>query len=51
MTMRPALLIIIGLFAAAAARALDNSDCFACHSDKTLAKTNANKEVVSLFVD
>ena len=34
-----------------AARALDNSDCFACHSDKELVKTNAAGKAVSLFVD
>jgi len=33
------------------AKALDNSDCFACHSDPTLVKTNAAGKAVSLFVD
>ena len=33
------------------ARALDNADCFACHSDKELVKTNAVGKAVSLFVD
>ncbi len=31
--------------------ALDNSDCFDCHGDKTLVKTNTAGLVVSLFVD
>ena len=33
------------------ARALDNSDCFACHNDKELVKTNSAGKAVSLFVD
>jgi cytochrome b subunit of formate dehydrogenase len=33
------------------AHAIDNSDCFACHSDKALVKTNATGKAVSLFVD
>ncbi len=49
--MRRALLLLFGLLVVPAARALDNGDCFACHSDKTLVKTNAQKQVVSLFVD
>ncbi|HVM60983.1 MAG TPA: cytochrome c3 family protein [Verrucomicrobiae bacterium] len=39
------------LWPATHARAIDNSDCFACHSDKTLVKTNAAGQAVSLFVD
>ena len=35
----------------ARARAIDNADCFACHSDKSLVKTNAAGQAVSLFVD
>jgi len=33
------------------AQAVDNADCFACHSDKELVKTNAAGKAVSLFVD
>jgi cytochrome b subunit of formate dehydrogenase len=33
------------------AQAIDSSDCFACHSDKDLVKTNAAGKAVSLFVD
>jgi cytochrome b subunit of formate dehydrogenase len=33
------------------AKAIDNADCFACHSDQTLVKTNAAGKEVSLFVD
>jgi len=32
-------------------QAIDNSDCLACHEDKALAKTNASKQTMSLFVD
>jgi hypothetical protein len=31
--------------------AVENSDCFACHADKDLTKTNAAGKTVSLFVD
>jgi cytochrome b subunit of formate dehydrogenase len=33
------------------ARAIDNADCFVCHSDISLTKTNAAGKAVSLFVD
>ena len=33
------------------ARAVENADCFTCHSDQTLVKSNAAGKVVSLFVD
>jgi cytochrome b subunit of formate dehydrogenase len=33
------------------ARALDNSDCFACHDDRTLVKTNEVGKAVSLLVE
>jgi cytochrome b subunit of formate dehydrogenase len=33
------------------AEAIDNTECFACHSDKELVKTNAAGKAVSLFVD
>jgi cytochrome b subunit of formate dehydrogenase len=33
------------------ARAIDNADCFVCHSDISLTKTNAAGNAVSLFVD
>ena len=33
------------------ARAIDNTDCFVCHSDISLSKTNATGKAVSLFVD
>ena len=41
----------LSLLPAVGARALDNADCFACHSDKELVKSNAVGKVVSLFVD
>ena len=44
--------LCVGWFAAAAAAEKNpNSDCFDCHSDKTLTKTNAAGKEVSLFVD
>ncbi len=47
--------LLIGLFASLLltqrAKALDNSDCFTCHEDKTLVKTNAAGQAVALFVD
>lgn len=52
--MRAALLLsvlAVGLWAATTAVALDNSDCFACHSDKDLKKTDAAGKEKSLFVD
>jgi cytochrome b subunit of formate dehydrogenase len=44
---------IIGvlLLLASQARAIDNADCFVCHSDRTLAKTNATGKAISLFID
>ena len=47
------LVVILSLLLAPVltARALDNSDCFACHNDKELVKTNAAGKAVSLFVD
>ena len=42
---------IVAVAFARAAVALDNSDCFACHADKALTKSNATGKVVSLFVD
>jgi len=33
------------------ARAIDNAECFACHSDKALVKTTAAGKTVSMFVD
>lgn len=33
------------------APAIENSDCFVCHSDLTLSKTNAAGKAVSLFID
>jgi cytochrome b subunit of formate dehydrogenase len=44
-------LLILCLWPAACARAIDNADCFACHSDNTLVETNAAGKAVSLFVD
>ena len=37
--------------AAGRGAAIENSDCFDCHADKSLVKTNANGQAVSLFVD
>ena len=44
-------LLSLCLWPVARARAIDNADCFACHSDKSLVKTNAAGQAVSLFVD
>ena len=41
---------LLGTTALAAAE-ISNSDCLECHSDKTLAATNAAGRTVSLFVD
>ena len=46
--------ILAGLLVAllpSGVQAIDNSDCFTCHDDKTLTKTNAAGKAVSLFVD
>lgn len=44
--------VVLSLSAAVLpAWAVDNSECFACHSDKSLVKTNATGQAVSLFVD
>jgi hypothetical protein len=37
--------------AATAADSIPNGDCFQCHGDKELTKTNAAGQAVSLFVD
>jgi formate dehydrogenase gamma subunit len=47
-------LFIVLLFLTAFPRpvqALDNADCFACHDDKTLVKTNAGGKAVSMNVN
>jgi cytochrome b subunit of formate dehydrogenase len=44
-------LLLLAAAMAPAARAIDNAECFACHSDKDLVKTNKAGKVVSLFVD
>lgn len=44
-------LLSLCLWPATSARAIDNADCFACHSDKSLVRTNATGQAVSLFVD
>ncbi|MGA8572539.1 MAG: hypothetical protein ACLP7A_09695 [Desulfobaccales bacterium] len=49
--LRAAGLLALLLMVAGTARAIENSDCFACHSDKTLTKTTKAGQVVSLFVD
>jgi hypothetical protein len=49
--LRVAGLLALLLMAAGTAHALDNSECFSCHSDKELTKTNKIGKVVSLFVD
>lgn len=49
--LRAAGLLALMLMVAGTARAIENSDCFACHSDKTLTKTDKAGKVVSLFVD
>ncbi len=49
--LRVAVLLALLLMAAGTARAIENSDCFACHSAKELTKTDKAGQVVSLFVD
>ncbi len=44
-------LAAVGAWAATAPPVPKNSDCLECHSDKTLVKTNAAGQAVSLFVD
>jgi len=44
------LLAAAGWLAAGSVRALDNSDCFACHGDKAMVRTNAAHQVQSMFV-
>jgi len=44
-------LLTLCLWPATHARAIDNADCFACHSDKSLVKTNVDGKATSLFVD
>ncbi|HEX7617700.1 MAG TPA: hypothetical protein VF480_03165, partial [Verrucomicrobiae bacterium] len=55
MASAPTRLLLISafcLFGQMAVRAgLSNSDCLDCHSDKTLATTNASGVAKSLFVD
>ncbi|HUJ08899.1 MAG TPA: cytochrome c3 family protein [Verrucomicrobiae bacterium] len=44
--------VLVGLLLiAGGVYAIDNSDCFLCHSDQTLTMTNADGKVVSLFID
>jgi len=45
--------VLVALLAATTARgALENSDCFACHGEKDLVRTNAaTKQVQSLYLD
>ncbi|MEI6808331.1 MAG: cytochrome b/b6 domain-containing protein [bacterium] len=38
-------------FAASVPAEIDNSDCFTCHEDKALVKTNAAGKATSMFVD
>jgi len=45
------LLLLLAPGLVRAAKPLSNSDCLDCHSDKTLAITNAAGRVTSLFVD
>lgn len=43
--------VLLWLLLALPAGAIENADCFVCHSDQTLTKSNATGKVVSLFVD
>jgi len=43
--------ILCGALTFPALAGLKNSDCLECHSDRTLAVTNAAGKAVSLFVD
>ena len=51
MRMRELWLAICVISIASTAKAIDNADCFVCHADQTLTKTNAAGKAVSLFVD
>src|ERR1017187_1080974 len=44
-------ILTLCLWPVSRARAIDNADCFVCHSDISLTKTNAAGKAVSLFVD
>jgi cytochrome b subunit of formate dehydrogenase len=46
-----ACLAALAATAAPAPKLRPNSDCFDCHGDKTLTKTNATGKAISLFVD
>jgi cytochrome b subunit of formate dehydrogenase len=41
---------VLALSLVRSAAAIDNADCFACHADKDLVKTNTAGKAVSLFV-
>ncbi|MEI6210878.1 MAG: cytochrome b/b6 domain-containing protein [bacterium] len=45
------ILLLLSVLLPWTAAALDNEDCFGCHEDKALVKTNAAGKAVSLFVD
>ena len=45
------ILLLLSVLLPWTAAALDNDDCFGCHEDKALVKTNAAGKAVSLFVD
>jgi formate dehydrogenase gamma subunit len=44
-------LVLVAMGASGSAKPLSNEDCLECHSDKTLAITNAAGRVESLYVD
>jgi cytochrome b subunit of formate dehydrogenase len=44
-------ILTLCLWPVSQARAIDNADCFVCHSDISLSKTNAAGKSISLFVD
>lgn len=44
-------LLMLCWWPATRAGAIDNAECFACHSDKSLVMTNAAGHAVSLYVD
>lgn len=51
MKSRLLLVLMLNLAATGAGWALDNADCFTCHADPSLVKTNAAGQSGSLFVD
>lgn len=43
--------VVVSAWCAVSAHGVDNTDCFVCHADKGLVKTNDAGKALSLFVD